>query len=198
MSKINQIFSIFILSVLSFAFSINSFASISLAPDQALPSSNQVFTLGITNTKESAIVKIRLAIPEGVEGVVPNVNRGWNIEVKKDGDKLTEVQWAGGFVPKEQREDFVFAAKISSEEQVVKWKVYETYQDGTEITWDQEPKNASSDTTPYVETTITKNIKNQTVKEVNWMPSNFVILISFVAFVLSIISLTKMSKIKKA
>jgi uncharacterized protein YcnI len=200
MTKTRQIYSIFLLTLFSFSISLSGLAKVSLTPDQSLPNTTQVFTLGVAAVKDSEIVKIKLAIPEGVENVVANVNRGWNIEVKKDGDKYVEVQWVGGIIPKDQREDFVFEGKTSSKEQGLKWKVYETYRDGVEVVWDQEPKSASFDAdnksneTPYINTKITKDVKNLTIKEINSAPSNWIIFLSIFSLLLSIFSISKASK----
>jgi uncharacterized protein YcnI len=197
MNKIKQILSIILLGIFSFSFTPNSFAKVDITPEQVAPSATQVFTLGVTAVKESSIVKVKLIIPEGVESITPNVNLGWNIEVKKDGDKSIEILWAGGILPTDRREDFVFAAKTSPKEDTLKWKVYETYQDGTEVSWDQEQKNATSETeknkdqTPYLTTSVTKNFKNQIIKEVNSIPSNLVILLAVAALFVSLFSLKK-------
>jgi uncharacterized protein YcnI len=78
---------------------------------------------------ESATVRIRVQIPEGVISVKPMVKPGWRIEVTRDayakpysflhGAKFTEgvkeVVWSGGKLPDAFYDEFVLSTFIAGE-----------------------------------------------------------------------------------
>ena len=120
----------------------SAFAHVTVKPDSVGIGSRQAFSMGVPNEKNNPTVKLRLVVPEGLESVTPNVKPGWTINVKKTGEgdavSVTEIEWSGGSIPEGQRDDFVFNAKAPSSETKLLWKAYQTYQDGSEVSWDQE------------------------------------------------------------
>ncbi len=113
----------------------------------------QTFTVGVPNEKESSTVTVRLILPKGLEHVSPNVKPGWNIEIKQAGESMkdeilntggkasdpetvTEIVWTGGSIPAGQRDDFLFSAKVPVETGELTWMAYQTYADGTTVSWD--------------------------------------------------------------
>ncbi len=103
----------------------------------------KTFSLGVPVEKPVATVGLRLLVPSGLEYVTPTVKFGWVIEVKKDGQgeaaRTTEIVWKNGSIPAGQRDDFTFSAKVPSQPGTLEWKVYQQYQDGTEVAWDHDP-----------------------------------------------------------
>ena len=123
----------------------------------------QTFDIGVPVEKEVPTIGIRLIIPDNMNDVTPNVKNGWNITVKnddKDKTKVTEIDWMGGIIPVGQRDDFIFSVQVPSNESIVKWKAYQTYQDGSVVLWDQDPSTIKSgeEGTPYSQTMIINDL----------------------------------------
>lgn len=103
-------------------------AHISLETQQAPVESRYKAVLRVPHgCKDSPTVKLRVRIPEGVVGVKPQPKAGWTLDtVKGDytksytlygaqvGSGVKEISWAGGSLPSEQYDEFVFIAYISS------------------------------------------------------------------------------------
>lgn len=144
-------------------------------PSQAGVGSFQTFTMGVPNEKDIPTVSVRLIIPEGLEMVTPNVKPGWRISTKtikpdpsSEEVKVTEIDWVGGSIPAGFRDDFVFSAKVPAKETTLQWKAYQTYSDGTIVSWDQAPVANMTDAQreemektgkgPYSETQIVNDL----------------------------------------
>jgi uncharacterized protein YcnI len=116
-------------------------AHVVVKPSEVGIGSTQVFTTGVPNERESNVTGVRLVIPAGVESVTPYVKPDWTIEMKKSGEdkdaQVTEISWTGGTIPLDLRDDFVFRATVPAEEGTLTWKAYQTYADGTVVSWDQ-------------------------------------------------------------
>jgi uncharacterized protein YcnI len=70
----------------------------------------------------SPTVAVRLQVPEGVTAVKPLVKPGWEIEVVKDGDRVTQVNWTGGSVDDALYDRFTIRGQVDdtvAEESVV-------------------------------------------------------------------------------
>lgn len=195
-------------------------AHVGVKPNQVGVAAFQTFTVGVPVEKDMATVAVRLVIPEGVEHVSPNVKPGWTVTTKQsdvpegisDGDEhgegpVTEILWTGGVIPKGQRDDFLFSAKVPGEETTLKWKAYQTYADGSVIAWDldksQQPKDSEgkddySKSGPYSETKIVNDLKSPVPQPQEQAPvkgdNNLPVGISLLALVLSGVSLWKVYK----
>jgi len=160
-------FSILITTLLfTFFFVPSAFAHVIVKPSQVGIGSYQTFTVGVPTEKDNPTVQLRLIIPAGVTNVTPNVKQGWSIETKQTGtsdDKnVTEIDWTDGSIPVEQRDEFSFSAKVPAKETTLQWIAYQTYEDGTVVTWDQKlTKEEKEDDTkgPYSETHIVDDLK---------------------------------------
>lgn len=142
MNVSSRIFVIIVVAGALLMSSTSVFAHVVVKPNEVKPSTYQTFTIGVPNEKESSTTSVKLIIPEGVRSVMPNVKPGWKISVVKDGEseaaKVTEINWTGGTVPVGQREEFLFSAQTPANESTIYWKAYQTYSDGTVVSWDQE------------------------------------------------------------
>ncbi len=146
-----------------FAILITSSASahIVVSPKQALTAERATFAMSVPNEHDSPVVQLRLVIPEGLTSVRPFAKQGWNIETVRTGEgenvKVTEIKWtsAGANVPVNLKDDFHFGAKLPEGETELKWKAYETYENGLVVAWDQEPSEAEG-SKPYSVTKVTK------------------------------------------
>jgi uncharacterized protein YcnI len=138
-----------------------AFAHVTVKPSQVSVAVYQTFTMGVPSEKELATISLRLVIPDGVESIMPTVKPGWDINLKKEGDKVTEITWSGGQIPSEQRDEFSFSAQAPANESTLVWKAYQTYADGTVISWDQSPEQEVSgedSKTPYSQTKVVNDL----------------------------------------
>lgn len=141
-----------------------AFAHAIVSPSQAGVASYTTFSLGVPSEKPQATVAVRLLIPSGVLDVTPNVKQGWKVSVKKDSNaNVTEIDWTGGSIPAGERDDFVFRAQVPATPMTLEWKAYQTYADGTIVSWDQEPVANSADddsgtTGPYSQTEVVDDL----------------------------------------
>jgi uncharacterized protein YcnI len=137
-----------------FAAVLTASAHVVVKPNTAGIGAFQIFTMGVPSEKPIATVSLRLMLPDGLNFVTPNVKPGWKVEVKTratgkkitDDDGMTvdemkpvEIDWTGGSVPAGQRDEFSFQAQVPATPATLVWKAYQTYQDGSVISWDQDP-----------------------------------------------------------
>jgi uncharacterized protein YcnI len=139
------------LAALSLLVPLTTFAHVVVKPSEVGIGSFQTFTVGAPTEKDVDVIGLRLVLPEGgLQHVHPNVKPGWTIEVKTAGEgeeaPATEILWTGGVVPPEQRDDFMFSAKVPDAPTTLTWKAYQTYADGTIVAWDVDPKTAAEAT----------------------------------------------------
>ncbi len=145
-------------------------AHVVVTPKQANVATYQDFTISVPTEESVPTTSVKLEIPDGVTSVVPNAKPGWQINLTKDGTgddaKVTEIVWSGGTIPVDQRDEFVFNAQLPANATTVNWKAYQTYQDGTVISWDADPSTMSSDDSdssnkgPYSQTQVIDDLSN--------------------------------------
>ncbi len=127
-----------------FAFVLQASAHATVSPKTGNIGEWKTFTLAVPSEKPVATVGVRLEVPAGLSYVTPNVKPGWKIEVKKTGEGeaavTTELNWKGGSIPAGQRDEFPFSVKLPAAAGAIAWKVYQTYADGTVVSWNQDPK----------------------------------------------------------
>jgi uncharacterized protein YcnI len=182
----------------------NASAHVVVKPDQAGIGAFQTFTMGVPSEKPQATIALRLLMPDGLNYVTPNVKSGWHIDVKKIGDKTTEIDWTQGSIPAGQRDDFLFSVQVPANPTTLQWKAYQTYQDGSVVSWDQNPMPAPSNgamadndfssTGPYSRTNVVNDLVTATVAKKTWWETNEVnaaMILSGVAFIISLVVLTK-------
>lgn len=166
----------------------------------------QVFTMGVPSEKNIATTSVRLMLPDGLKFVTPNVKAGWKVVVKKqatgrkimdddgmqmDEMKLTEIDWAGGSIPAGQRDEFSFQAQVPTIATSLPWKAYQTYQDGSVVSWDQTPSSTSKN--PYSMTSIVDDLAPAPSK-ISWWATNQINIslgISLLALITSLVILIK-------
>jgi len=165
----------------------------------------QTFTISVPNEKEISTTSLRLIIPEGLNHVSPTVKPGWTIEIKKtdiqEDEKVTEISWIGGSIPVGQRDDFTFSAHVPSTESHLIWKAYQTYEDGTLVSWDQDQdsikdltdsqkeENENKEQGPYSQTDVINDLDITPIPE-NTVQTNSLKVVSYAALAISLISLT--------
>jgi uncharacterized protein YcnI len=139
-----KLFSLFITLMLFSFLAVPAYAHVVVRPDSVAVAARQVFTVSVPNEKDNPTIAVRVVMPEGLQSVTPNVKPGWRIDIKKEGTgedaKVTEVSWTGGSIPAGQRDEFLFQSQAPASTTTLIWKAYQTYQDGTVVSWDQDPK----------------------------------------------------------
>ena len=175
------------------------FAHVVVTPNEALTGAYETFTTSVPNEKDIPVTGIRVVIPDSIESATPTVKPGWEIQTKKNGEKVTEIIWTGGMIPAEQRDTFTFSAHLSDKTGDINWKAYQTYQDGSVVSWDQQPvedhghENEDESKGPYSTTTVTDESKETVATQTS--SSNIVLyVISAAALVLSVFAVLRTTK----
>lgn len=177
-----------------------AFAHVVVTPNEALTGAYETFTTSVPNEKDIPVTGIRLVIPDSIESVTPTVKPGWEIQTKKTGDRVTEITWTGGTIAPELRDTFTFSAHMPAKAGDIYWKAYQTYQDGSVVSWDQQPAkdghgHSGEDESkgPYSTTTVSDKESGSTETQNN--PSNTVpYVISIAALVLSLFAVFRTVK----
>lgn len=158
-----SILGIFVAALAILGVPTTSFAHVSVQPTEVAPGAYQTFTTVVPNEKDMSVNGVRLLIPEGVKSVTPTAKQGWVITTKKSGGNITEVTWTGGVIDVGLRDEFTFSAQAPADGSEIIWKAYETYQDGSVVSWDQKPTDdhgkESEDESkgPYSSTALVEN-----------------------------------------
>jgi len=181
-------------------------AHVVVKPNQVGIGAYQTFTVGVPNEMDNPTIALRLIIPSEIESVSPNVKPNWEIDVKKIGEgenaKTTEIDWSDGSIPVGQRDEFSFSAKVPASETTISWKAYQTYQDGTIVSWDQDPNlmkdlsdsqkevNEKKGLGPYSQTKIFNDLESAPNTINNESQNNSLRVISYAALVISLVALS--------
>jgi uncharacterized protein YcnI len=143
-------------------------AHVTIKPNQVGVGAFQTFTVGVPNEKDIVVTGVRLVMPSGLGEVSVTVKPGWTVQTQKSGDEVTEISWSGGSIPAEQRDDFTFSAQAPADPTDLQWKAYQTYEDGTVVSWDQDPavsKDAVDNKGPFSVTNVVNDLTSSTPVE---------------------------------
>ena len=123
----------------SLLFSGVAYAHVTVKPTEVLTGAFRTFTTSVPNEKDIPVTAVRLTIPSNVKSVTPTVKQGWEISTKKSGENISEINWTGGSIDAGLRDDFTFSAQAPDKSGEIVWKAYQTYQDGSVVSWNQKP-----------------------------------------------------------
>jgi len=174
-------------------------AHVVVRPDTVDVAAYQTFTTGVPNEKDVAVTELRLTIPAGLEHVTPTVKLGWDISTKKSGDTVTEISWTGGLIPAGQRDEFSFSAQAPAAATTLQWKAYQTYADGSVVSWDQAPSSDKGDDKasnggPYSTTKVINDLATVTDKDAKaesaYKNAKSALIIALSALLLSMVAIT--------
>lgn len=121
----------------------------------------QTYSISVPAEKDVPTVGLRLIVPDGIKELTPTVKAGWDIQTKKSGDDVSEIDWTNGSIPSGQRDDFTFSAQAPAKATDIQWKAYQTYSDGSVVSWDQTPAgsdDARGDKGPYSVTKVVNDL----------------------------------------
>lgn len=129
-------------------FSSSASAHVVVKPAEVVTAGFQTFSIGVPNEKEIPTTSVKLVIPEGLSFVSPTQKAGWEISVEKEGEgeaaTVKSITWNGA-VAAGFRDDFTFSGKVPSEVTELQWKAYQTYSDGTVVSWDKAESGSGHD-----------------------------------------------------
>jgi len=197
-----------------FIFITPALAHVIVYPHQAGIAATQDFTVSVPNERNNPVTSVKLLIPKGLLDVSPNSTPGWDITTKSkgsgDNETVREIDWNNGSIPVGQRAEFVFQAQVPPTPTTLPWKAYQTYSDGTIVSWDVDPakmhnlSDAQQDELAdkenkgeYSTTQVINDLSNQTATEgeITSLNNNFnllmiisggALIIAIAAFVLAI------------
>lgn len=158
------------IGVMAFSIALPVAAHVTVKPAETITAGFQIFTVSVPNEKEIPTVSVRIAIPDGVEHVSPTQKSGWTVATENDKGEIRSITWKDGSIAKDLRDEFTFSAQVPDKVAELHWKAYQTYSDGTVVSWDQ----ASSDdhghddnnSGPFSVTNVVEELPaNQVVKE---------------------------------
>ncbi len=153
----------------------------------------QTFSVGVPNEKDSSVTSVKLELPAGLREVAPTVKPGWKITMDKTGQDdsahVTAITWSGGSIPAEQRDDFTFSAQVPAKASELHWKAFQTYADGTTVSWDQKPAgsdDATGSSGPYSVTKVVNDLAPATPKSATDSTSTLALAVAGFALVTSL------------
>lgn len=138
-------------------------AHVIVTPGQVGVAATQTFSVSVPSEKDGlTATSVRLVIPGGLQQVNPTVQAGWKIYLKTDSSSnVTEITWSGTAIPAGQRADLTFRAQAPATAQELDWKAYQTYSDGSVVSWDQTPvpgHETDDSMTPYSKTVVVNDL----------------------------------------
>lgn len=164
------------------------FAHSTVSPSETATSKYETFTLSVPTEKDVPTVGIRLVVPSGVDRFTPFVKPGWTLNITKDANgNATEVEWKGGAIPADQKDIFQFTARTAPQNTTLIWKVYQTYQGGEVVSWDQDPKSSSEVKNPYSITEVKADTASPTTQSNT--KDKLPLILSIVSLVISFMAL---------
>ena len=162
-----------------------------VTPRQAGIGSFNTFTLAVPSEKPEATVAVRIIIPDGLSEVVPDVKSGWKVTTKPgQNDTVTEINWTGGSIPADLRDEFSFSAQVPATTTTLDWKAYQTYADGSVVSWDQAPAvNGDDDDNgsvgPYSTTNVVNDLSGALPAASDSLQASLALVFSIVALLLA-------------
>jgi uncharacterized protein YcnI len=172
-------------------------AEVSVTPAVVRIGAHGNFTLGVTSEKGMATTMLRLVIPSSVSNVKPNVKSGWATEIDASGGRVQSLIWKGGIIPADHQDDFIFGAQVQNGVGEIPWRVYQTYEDGSVISWNLDPQAIPSGYVgaeqsamgPYPITRIADDISASAATQLGlWADPQIGFFLSLLALVFSLIS----------
>ncbi len=175
-------------------------AHVVVTPQTAVTATRTTFTMSVPNEKDMAVTGLKLQVPAGMQEVQPTVHAGWSINIIKDGDQVSAIEWTGGEIPAGQRDDFTLKGQTPEQTGELQWKAYQTYADGTTVAWDQAPSTAEAEgenSGPYSVTKVSEEPPAEpaaTTTQTTSGTSRVALALSVVALVLGIMALQRSRK----
>ena len=151
-----------VLSTSFFIFGAAASAHVVVQPASVGVAETQIFTVSVPTEKDNPTIALRLVMPASLQEITPTVKAGWDISTKKDSqNNITEIDWTGGSIAPDMLDLFTFRAQAPAKTGELHWKAYQTYQDGSVVSWDATPNgsdDATGDKGPYSITRVVDDL----------------------------------------
>jgi uncharacterized protein YcnI len=171
-------------------------AHVVVTPDEVETAQYQIFDVSVPNEKQVDVTEVKLLVPTRLKNVTPTTKTGWTIQTDKSSEDaaVKSITWSGGSISSGQRDDFTFQAQAPGQTGDLTWKAYQTYADGTVVSWDQKPSGSDEEgknSGPYSVTKVVSGTANNDSSSNNNQSRdiNIALLISIAALALSVTSL---------
>jgi len=132
-------------------------AHVVVKPSEVLTASWQTFTVSVPNEKDTNTTKVKLLLPSGLSNVLVTEQSGWQATLEKNNEgTVTSIAWQGTISP-DFRADLSFSAKAPDVATKLQWKAYQTYADGSVVSWDKPSGDTShldEDSGPFSVTSV--------------------------------------------
>lgn len=118
-----------------------AFAHIHVEPGEAEQGSTATFAFEVPTERDVSTVKVDVKFPDDhpIANVTVTPKDGWTVDVKRSGDHVTEIIWAGGEIKPDASESFeVTAGPLPSDVDEIGFPTIQTYADGVEVAWIEE------------------------------------------------------------
>jgi uncharacterized protein YcnI len=113
-------------------------AHVTLQPNTAAAGGFTRLDVRVPNeTDDSATVKVDVQFPEGFESVSYEPRPGWDVTVRRSGERVTRVTWSGGRIEPGQFTDFGLSLRMPEGEagEKLTFKALQTYDNGDVVRW---------------------------------------------------------------
>lgn len=147
-----------LVGIITFSIVGSASAHVTVKPAEVATAGFQTFTMSVPNEKDIPTTRIKLVMPAGLQHVAPTNKSGWQIDIEKDGEIVKSITWKDGAINDGFRDDFTFSAQVPAQPTELQWKAYQTYSDGTVVSWDQssQDKNHNSQNSNQGPFSVTK------------------------------------------
>lgn len=123
----------------------SAFAHVTVKPAEVVTAGYQTFVVSVPNEKDIPTSGVKILIPDSIASATPTQKSGWQIVKETEGSgeetRISSISWEGGEIADGTRDEFSFSAKVPEKTGELQWKAYQTYADGTVVSWDKESKD---------------------------------------------------------
>ena len=107
-----------------------------VSPDKVAPNTFEKFVLRVPTERAIPTTAVRLLLPENLQLFSVAGKPGWSRDEEKDSaGRYKSIFWSGGEVPAGEFVEFEFLARSPKEPASLVWKVFQTYKDGSVVSW---------------------------------------------------------------
>jgi uncharacterized protein YcnI len=107
-----------------------------VSPDKVAPNTFAKFVLRVPTEKEIPTIAVRLLVPENLQLFSIAEKPGWIRQEDKDSaGRYKSLFWSGAEVRAGEFVEFEFLARSPKEPGALVWKVFQTYKDGSVVSW---------------------------------------------------------------
>jgi uncharacterized protein YcnI len=135
--------------IVALVFGASVSAHVVVKPAEAVAAGFQIFTIGVPNEKDIPTTSIKLVIPDGIKYVLPTQKEGWQIDIEKEDAgpdaPVRSITWSGNEIKAGFRDEFTFSGQVSEKATELQWRAYQTYSDGTLVSWDNDGRESEDE-----------------------------------------------------